>query len=156
MKNIFSTIIILVGLVLSGCTHTPSDNDFPRTPSGFTGYDVVRQCGIIEYTEDNRNALNDEDLQYVLKADCNQDGSISKSESKKVIFIPLDQIKRQQKSWLTRWKNEAIDQANNRRANPYICVQVLAKQDPCLTGSSTFGYAPKFSANIQSFQSKKR
>lgn len=145
---------LLLSLVLSACSHVPIESI--RTPSAFTGYEVVRQCGVIQYTEDNRNALNDEDLQYVLKADCNQDKVISKIENKKAIFIPIDQVKPQQKSWLTRWKNEAIDETHKSRANPYICIQVLAKEDPCISGKSVFGYAPKFSANVQSFQSKKR
>lgn len=151
MKKIF----LLAGLVLTACTHTPSET--AREPSStYVGYEKVRQCGTIQYTESNRNALNVEDLHYVLKTDCNRDKLISANESRKAIFIPLEQIKPQQKSWLTRWKNEAMAKENKASANPYICVQVLAKEDPCATGRSALGHRPQFSANVQSFQSKRK
>ena len=112
----------------------------------------VQQCGEIQYSEDNYVARDDDDLIYALRLDCNRDQKITLADKNLNISIRLDQIKPQQKAWLSRWKQQAVFAAKNAKANPYLCLQVQASEDPCVTGKNAFGVRPIFTSKVFNIQ----
>ncbi len=142
-------IIFLLSLALVSCGQMQKEN---RVPSSESGVAVVRQCGEIQYSENNRVARDTEDLMYTLHLDCNRDRKVTPADKNLVIGIPLQQVKPQQKAWLTRWKQQAVRAAQVGSANPYLCIQVEGKADPCITGQSITGNNPIFTSRVSNLQ----
>lgn len=141
--------IFLLSLALVSCGQMQKEN---RLPSSESDAKVVRQCGEIRYSENNRVARDSEDLMYILHLDCNRDRKIDLTDKNLVIGIPLQQLRLQQKSWLTRWKQQAVRAAQVASANPYLCVEVQAVADPCISGKSVTGTAPIFTSRVSNLQ----
>ena len=146
MKNIY-VLILLTGLILS-CSQM--QKHFDREPSAEKGkaLNAVNQCGEIKYSENNNVARDEDDIMYSLSLDCNRDKIIDEQDRGLVIGIPLEQLKPQQKAWLTRWKRQAVQSAKDLNANPYLCLQVNATEDPCISGRSVLGTKPVFTSKI--------
>jgi len=140
--NIFAAVCAMTLLQFS-CAHQPDSADDTRAPSSVS-YSEINKCGELSYSEDSRNAVDSDDLFYNLKIDCSSDGVVNKDDKQRVISFPLNQLQPQQKAWITRWKRQVVRQKNNARANPFVCAQLLAVEDPCSSGKNVLGYSPKF------------
>lgn len=145
--------LILAMLVLAGCGQMQKQSEREPSSDKMQKALTIQQCGEIEYSEDNRVARDREELMYSLKLDCNRDRKITDADKNLIIGIALEQIRPQQKSWLTRWKRQAVLVAQNAKANPYLCMQVEVSEDPCQTGRSVFGVKPQFTSRIYNLQS---
>ncbi len=139
-------------LILSGCGSMQKLSFREPTSEKNVKLIQVYQCGEIQYSEDNYVARDDDDLIYALRLDCNRDQKITPQDRNLNISISIDQIKPQQKAWLTRWKQAAVQAAKNAKANPYLCMQIQINEDPCVSGKNTFGFKPIFTSKVTNIQ----
>ncbi len=139
--NIVLSVSFLMVSTLFSCAHK-NNQDGPRAPSSVS-YTEVSKCGELQYSENSRNAVDNDDIFYSLKLDCNADGKVNKYDEQRAISIPVQQLSPQQKAWITRWKRQAVQRQKDSGANPFVCAQVLVIEDPCASGKNVLGYSPK-------------
>lgn len=140
LSRVFFLSLIMMSTLFS-CAHKKNPEGL-RAPSS-TSYTEISKCGELQYSENSRNAVDSDDIFYNLKIDCNDDGRVNKYDEQRAISIPVNQLSPQQKAWVTRWKRQAVQQQKDSSAHPFVCVQILAVEDPCVSGKNVLGYSPK-------------
>ncbi len=141
-----TAVLFLAISAVFSCTHTPPS---ARLPSSAKDYQQVFKCGVLNYSESSYNTVDSEDIYYNLNLDCNGDRQVNKSDQRKVISIPVQQLSPQQKGWITRWTVKAQRQSKKLSARPYVCAELTVTDDPCQTGNNVIGYRPRLTSNIK-------
>lgn len=147
-------LVLLVITSWFGCSSKPVDSDEfnNRTPANIAAAQVINKCGEVGYNETSYSALNPEDVMYIMRLDCNLNRQIDREDGGVVIGLPVNELKPQQKAWLTRWKKMAVRSQKNALASPYLCMKVTATQDPCLSKKSVLGFKPSFTSKVLKVQ----
>lgn len=152
MKKIY---VIAAIALLASCGHNPvADNvnpTFDRAPSSTS---EMMSCGLLGSTETARNAVDVnysekiDDRLYSLQVDCNKDQVVDLEKESLIVGVPVNQVSRSQKGWITRWRKIAVKVQKNQAAKPYVCMKYQASYDPCTANKNVYGMAPRFSSKI--------